>query len=76
MSTIEVGEQLYEYTARFTRLTEYGTSMDSLMAGRVAPPPEGARFDVQFEGSSPGPKLKGEVVGIDYLQVRADGRFR
>jgi hypothetical protein len=76
MSTIEVGEQLYEYTVKFTRLTEYGISMESLMAGRVTPPPEGARFDVAFEGSSPGPKLKGDVVGIDYLQVRADGRFQ
>ncbi len=76
MSTIEVGEQLYEYTVKFTRLTEYGISMESLMAGRVTPPPEGARFDVAFEGSSPGPKLKGDVIGIDYVQVRADGRFQ
>jgi hypothetical protein len=76
MSTIEVGEQLYEYTVKFTRLTEYGTSMESLMAGSVTPPPEGARFDVAFEGSSPGPKLKGDVIGIDYLHVRADGRFQ
>ena len=50
MSTIEVGEKLYEYTVKFTGVTEYGVSLESLLAGKVAPPPEGARFDVYFEG--------------------------
>ena len=76
MSTIEVGEQLYEYTVKFTRLTEYGISMESLITGGAAPPPEGARFDVAFEGSSSGPKLKGNVTGVDYLEIRGDGRFQ
>jgi hypothetical protein len=75
MSTIDVGELLYEYTVKFTGMTEYGVSFDSLMAGEVAPPPEGARFDVAFEGASSGPKLKGKVTGVDYLRIRADGRF-
>jgi hypothetical protein len=47
-----------------------------LLAGEVAPPSEGARFDVWFEGSSLGPKLKGTVKGVDYLHIRADGRFQ
>ena len=76
MSTIEVGEPLYEYTVKFTGVTEYGVNLESLMAGKVAPPPEGARFDVAFEGASSGPKLKGKVTGVDYLQIRADGRFQ
>lgn len=75
MSTIEVGELLYEYTVKFTGMTEYGVSLESLLAGELAPPPEGARFDVAFEGASRGPKLKGKVTGVDYLRVRADGRF-
>lgn len=75
MSTIEVGELLYEYTVKFTGMTEYGVSLESLMAGKVPPPPEGARFDVAFEGASNGPKLKGKVTGVDYLRIRADGRF-
>ena len=54
MSTIEVGELLYEYTVKITGMTEYGVSLESLMAGEVAPPPEGARFDVAFEGTSKG----------------------
>jgi len=76
MSTIEVGELLYEYTVKITRMTEYGVSLESLMAGGVAPPPEGARFDAWFEGTSNGPKLKGKVTGVDYLRIRADGRFQ
>ena len=75
METIEVGELLYEYTVKLTGLTEYGVSFEALMAGTAPPPPEGARFDVPFEGASIGPKLKGKVTGVDYLRVRADGRF-
>jgi hypothetical protein len=76
MSTIEVGDLLYEYTLKFTGMTEYGVSLESLMAGTVAPPPEGARFDLAFEGASNGPKLKGKVTGVDYLRMRADGRLQ
>jgi hypothetical protein len=76
MSTIEVGELLYEYTLKITGVTEYGVSLESLMAGEVAPPPEGARFDVVFDGASRGPKLKGKVTGVDYVRIRADGRFQ
>jgi hypothetical protein len=76
MSTIEVGELLYEYTVKLAGITEYGVSLESLMAGTAAPPTEGARFDVAFEGASIGPKVKGKVTGMDYLHVRADGRFQ
>ena len=76
MSTLEVGDLLYEYSLKFTKVTEYGFSMGDLLAGKAPPPPGGARFDVAFEGSASGPKLKGSVVGVDYLEVRADGRFQ
>ena len=75
MATVDVGELLYEYTVKITGMTEYGFSFEALMAGAAAPPPEGARFDIAFEGASTGPKLKGNVAGVDYLRVRADGRF-
>lgn len=74
MSTVEIGELLYEYTLKITGLTEYGFSFEALMAGTAPPPPEGARFNVLFEGAAVG-KLKGTASGIDYLRVRADGRF-
>lgn len=75
MGMIDVGELLYDYTAKLTGMTEYGVSFGALMAGTAAPPPEGARFDARFEGTSNGPKLKGRVTGVDYLRIRADGRF-
>ena len=74
--TIPVGEHLYEVSVKFTRVSEFGVSMEALSSGKVPPPPEGARFDVAFEGNSSGPKLKGTVTGVDYLHVRADGRFQ
>jgi hypothetical protein len=75
MSTIQVGELLYEVTRKITGMTEYGVSFEALIAGKVGPPPEGARFDVAFEGAASGPKLKGLATGVDYVRVRADGRF-
>ena len=73
-SNITVGELLYEVTVNFTGVTEYGASMADIASGQAAPPPEGARFDVAFEGSMTGPKLQGTVKGVDYLNIRADGR--
>jgi Protein of unknown function (DUF3237) len=74
MSKIEVGELLYEYTLNITGMVEFGVSFGELMAGKVAPPPEGARFDVIFEGEATGQKLKGKVKGVDYIWMRGDGR--
>ena len=74
--TITIGEFLYEANLNFTKVTEYGVSMEALAGGQIAPPPEGARFDFAFEGGAQGPKLKGTVAGVDYVHVRADGRFQ
>ena len=46
------------------------------MSGQAPPPGEGARFDVYFEGPITGAKLRGSVKGVDYLHLRADGRFQ
>jgi Protein of unknown function (DUF3237) len=69
-----LGELIYEYTVQFTRVVEYGASANAVFSGQMPPPPEGARFDVYFEGPITGPKLKGTVKGVDYLHIRADGR--
>ena len=74
--TIPVGEQLYEVSIKFTGATEFGVSMEALSSGQVPPPPEGARFDVAFAGGLRGAKINGTVTGVDYLSVRADGRFQ
>jgi Protein of unknown function (DUF3237) len=75
MATIDVGELLYDYTCKITGMSEFGVSFEALLGGTIAPPAEGARFDVHLAGASAGPKLKGQVTGVDYLRVRADGRF-
>ena len=75
MSAIEAATLLYEYTLNVTSVTEYGVSLAALASGQVAPPSEGARLDVTFEGSASGPRIAGSVRGTDYLSVRADGRF-
>lgn len=67
------GELIYEYTPRVTQTVEYGVSADAMFAGEV-PPPEGARFDLYLEGPVCAGKLTGTVRGVDYLNLRADGR--
>jgi hypothetical protein len=75
MSTSEVGQLLYKATLNFTGMKEYGVSFAALMAGEVAPPVEGARFDVAFEGTATGQKLNGAIEGIDCVRIRPNGRF-
>ena len=70
----EPEEALYEYTAQFTKVVEYGISAEALFSGQTPPPAEGARFDVHFEGPVTGAKLRGTATGVDYLHIRADGR--
>jgi len=73
-TSIIVGEIIYEAVVHFTKITEYGISMDDLQSG-AATPPAGVRFDFAFEGEFQGPRFSGTISGIDYLYCRADGRF-
>ena len=68
------GEKIYEYDLDFTGVTDYGVSMEAILAGKEKVPPQGARFDVAFEGRAKG-RLSGRVRGVDYLRMRADGRI-
>ena len=68
------GEKIYEYDLHITGVTDYGVGMESILAGKEEIPPQGARFDVAFEGNATG-RLSGRVRGVDYLQMRADGRM-
>src|SRR2546428_13739129 len=67
-------ELVYEYVLRITGTVEYGVNLQAIIGGKAAPPAEGARFDVLLEGSVDGPKVKGSVHGVDYINIRADGR--
>jgi hypothetical protein len=71
---MESAELLYEFVLRVTGVVDYGASLQSIAGGKVAPPPEGARFDISLEGSVDGPKLKGSWHGVEYVNIRADGR--
>lgn len=68
------GEKIYEYDLDITGVTDFGMSLDAILSGKEAIPPQGARVDVGFEGQASG-RLSGKVRGVDYLRVRADGRI-
>lgn len=74
-TTMPVGAYLYDAHLQLTQFTEYGVSLDDLNSGRAAPPPEGARVDIAFAGEIVGERLRGTMRGVDYVLVRADGRF-
>jgi len=58
------GEKIYAYDLDITGVTDYGISMESILSGKEALPPQGARFDVAFEGNATG-RLTGRVRGVD-----------
>lgn len=69
------GSVIFEETAQLTDILEYGIDWKELVAGNANLPPQGARFDISFEGDVTGERIKGKIRGVDYLTVRADGRF-
>ncbi len=68
------GEKIYEYDLDVAGITDYGMSLDAILAGTEPLPAQGARIDVAFEGNGSG-RVSGRVRGIDYVRVRADGRI-
>lgn len=68
-------ELLFEEHIHLTNITEYGISWSELTSGQTIPNREGARFDLAFEGEVKGPRLNGTINGVDYLEIRADGKF-
>lgn len=73
---IPVKDELFTEDVALTGITEYGISWQDLTTGKVTPPPEGARFDIYFAGTLEGNRIKGKIEGVDFLTVRADGRFQ
>jgi len=68
------GEKIYEYEFDITGVTDYGVSMDAILAGKETIPLQGARFDLAVAGRGKG-RLSGRAHGVDYLRIRADGRI-
>lgn len=73
--TVMPGEFIYEQIVQIKSVTEYGAALDELLSGAARPPDMGARFDAHVEGTAKGPKLNGTMKGVDYFNVRADGRI-
>ena len=67
------GEKIYKYDLDIKGVTDYGVSMDAILSGKEKVPPQGARFDIAFEGRGKG-RLASRARGVDYLRMRADGR--
>jgi len=68
------GEKIYDFELDITGVTDYGVSMDAILAGSEKIPLHGARFDLAVDGRGKG-RLAGRQHGVDYLRVRADGRM-
>lgn len=74
-ATMPVAEHLYDVMLRHTRIIDYGYSVEDFASGRPIPP-QGARIDMMVEGVIEGPRLRGTFVGVDFGELRADGRFQ
>jgi hypothetical protein len=71
------GELIYEYTIQSTGATSYGVrALDALLSGVADIPPQGARYDLAFQGPIVGQRLRGTVELTDYIHVRPDGRVQ
>ena len=68
------GEKIYDYEIDITGVTDYGLTMEAVLSGQVPIPPQGVRIDVAFAGRASG-RMAGQVRGVDYLRMRADGRI-
>jgi hypothetical protein len=68
------GEKIYEYEFDITGVTDYGVSMDTILAGKEKVPLQGARFDLAVAGRGKG-RLSGRAHGVDYLLIRSDRRI-
>jgi hypothetical protein len=68
------GEKIYEYEVDITGVTDYGLTMEAVLSGQVPIPAQGVRIDVAFAGRASG-RMAGQVRGVDYLRMRADGRI-
>lgn len=64
----------FEEEVVLTQILEFGFSWREFSRGTRIPP-EGARFDIHFAGVVNGDKINGTIEGVDYLEVRADGRL-
>lgn len=68
------GEEIYKYVVETTYMTDFGVELSAILDRTTPIPPQGARFDVGFDGRATG-RLSGRVTGADHAYLRPDGRF-
>lgn len=68
-------EHLFDEEISLTGITDFGVSWEDLTSGKAELPPQGARYNIAFEGKVFGDKINGDIKGVDYLYVRCDGKF-
>ena len=69
--TMAVQEHLYDAVGQITKTTDFG--IDLRVSGRTPSPPEGLRFDFDWQAELTGPKIRGKIAGTNYSYTRADG---
>ena len=72
-SKIDVKEHLYDVKAHFTHVIDFGIKIQDLLKHPELMPPQGARYNFEFEGDIFGDRLNGKIKGIDYGYMRPDG---
>ena len=75
MTTEITAKLLYEYKLEITSAVEFGASMEDIISGVCDMPAGGIRQDAHFKGVISGEYIVGTVSGVDYIYIRADGRF-
>ena len=66
-------KRLFTQERHLTYIREYGIGWEELLDGSLAPPAQGVRFDIGFEGKIFGDILRGGISGVDYLVVKVTG---
>lgn len=75
-TTLPVDEHFFDEKLHLTQITEYGVDMQQILSDPTNLPPTGARLDIEYEGRIEGERLSGDLKGVDYAVIRADGRFQ
>lgn len=68
-------KEIFTEEINLTEITEYGIDWSDMLKPNTLIPLQGARFDLAFEGIIKGDQLNGVIKGVDYLEIRPDGKF-
>lgn len=75
-STLSVEAPFFDEELHLTNVIDFGVDMQQILSDPANLPPTGARLDIEYEGRIEGERLSGNLKGVDYAIIRADGRFQ